>query len=128
MRNILLVFLGLTIIFVGCSATYKVESTSIDSSSYVSSANSSSIIKSIKKRNNINGLLEVEILLLSEFDRDLTYKITWLDDKGFSLPNSSDDSYRPLRLSGGEEFILKKMAIDKRAKEFKIDIKTKSKF
>lgn len=78
------------------------------------------IVSDIRKRFNALGLLEAQIILKSEFGKSLFYKIDWLDESGFVLRNSIDEHYHSIELKPHREFVLNKIAQDKRAKSFKI--------
>ena len=78
------------------------------------------IVSDIRKRFNALGLLEAQIILKSEFGKSIFYKIDWLDESGFVLRNSIDEHYHSIELKPQREFVLNKIAQDKRAKSFKI--------
>ena len=78
------------------------------------------IVSDIRKRFNALGLLEAQIILKSEFGKSIFYKIDWLDESGFVLRNSIDEHYHSIELKPHREFVLSKIAQDKRAKSFKI--------
>ena len=56
---------------------------------------------------------------------DVAYKVVWLDESGFELRNSIDESYKVLRLNANRQISINKLAQDKRAKSFKIYLTTK---
>ncbi|MBP3676679.1 MAG: YcfL family protein, partial [Campylobacter sp.] len=74
---------------------------------------------------NINDLLEFEIILKSDEELDVAYKVVWLDEQGFELRNAIDESYKVLRLLPYRQISISKLAQDKRAKSFKIYLTTK---
>lgn len=78
------------------------------------------IVSDIRKRFNTLGLLQAQVILKSKFDKTIFYKIDWLDDSGFVLRNSIDEHYHSIELKAHREFVLNKIAQDKRAKSFKI--------
>lgn len=80
-------------------------------------------VTDIRRRVNDNGLLEVQVVLQSSKSRIIQYKIEWLDHQGFALRNSIDERYRELRLVRNEEYVLSKLASDKRAQDIKVYIK-----
>ncbi|ARR01334.1 MULTISPECIES: YcfL family protein [Campylobacter] len=83
------------------------------------------IIQDINQRFNELGLLEFQIILKSTKDMDLAYRVAWLDESGFELRNSIDESYKVLRLNAYRQISISKVAQDKRAKSFKIYLTTK---
>ncbi|ARE81321.1 DUF1425 domain-containing protein [Campylobacter helveticus] len=85
-----------------------------------------SLIKQMKQRTNDNGFLEFELVLKSTFAKDVFYKVDWLDKDGFVLRNSVKEDYQLIRLPANQEVILRKLAFDKRAVDFRIDMKTKN--
>lgn len=78
------------------------------------------IVSDIRKKFNALGLLQAQVILKSKFDKTIFYKIDWLDDSGFVLRNSIDEHYHSIELKAHREFVLNKIAQDKRAKSFKI--------
>lgn len=78
------------------------------------------IVSDIRKNFNALGLLQAQVILKSKFDKTIFYKIDWLDDSGFVLRNSIDEHYYSIELKAHREFVLNKIAQDKRAKSFKI--------
>ncbi|WP_096022718.1 YcfL family protein [Campylobacter lanienae] len=78
------------------------------------------IVSDIRKNFNALGLLQAQVILKSKFDKTIFYKIDWLDDSGFVLRNSIDEHYHSIELKAHREFVLNKIAQDKRAKSFKI--------
>ena len=80
-------------------------------------------VQNIRYKTNNNGLLEVQIVFQSSTSRTINYKIEWLGEDGFALRNPIDERYRALRLTRNEEYVMHKLAGDKRAREVKIYIK-----
>lgn len=78
------------------------------------------IVSDIRKKFNALGLLQAQVILKSKSDKTIFYKIDWLDDDGFVLRNSIDEHYHSIELKAHREFVLNKIAQDKRAKSFKI--------
>ncbi|MDD6161733.1 MAG: YcfL family protein [Campylobacteraceae bacterium] len=78
------------------------------------------IVSDIRKKFNALGLLQAQVILKSKFDKTIFYKIDWLDESGFVLRNSIDEHYHSIDLKAHREFVLSKIAQDKRAKSFKI--------
>jgi len=80
-------------------------------------------VTDIRKRINANGLMEVQVTFQSSKTQTIDYKIEWLDNQGYSLRNPVDESYRALRLTRNESYVLNKLASDKRATNIKVHIK-----
>lgn len=78
------------------------------------------IVSDIRKKFNALGLLQAQVILKSKFDKTIFYKIDWLDESGFVLRNSIDEHYHSIELKAHREFVISKIAQDKRAKSFKI--------
>lgn len=85
-----------------------------------------SLVKQFQKRINSNGYLEFEVILRSIFAKDLIYKVDWLDKDGFVLRDVLNEDYQALRIPAGQEVILRKLASDTRAKDFRLEIKAKN--
>lgn len=83
------------------------------------------LLKQIKHRVNDGGFLELELVLKSSSTKDVFYKIDWLDKDGFVLRDPINEGYQLLRIVANQEVVLKKLAFDKRAVEFRVDMKTK---
>ncbi|AXP09169.1 YcfL family protein [Campylobacter hepaticus] len=105
-----------------CVSSYEINSNAHTLSSKLPNG----LVKSFKKRINVNGLLEIEIILKSAFSQDIIYKINWLDEDGFVLKDAINQNYQTLRISAQQELILHKVAPDIRIKDFTIDIKTRN--
>lgn len=50
----------------------------------------------------------------------------WLDKDGFVLRDVLNEDYQALRIPAGQEVILRKLASDTRAKDFRLEIKAKN--
>lgn len=85
-----------------------------------------SLVKQFQKRINSNGYLEFEVILRSIFAKDVIYKVDWLDKDGFVLRDVLNEDYQALRIPAGQEVILRKLASDIRAKDFRLEIKAKN--
>lgn len=85
-----------------------------------------SLVKQFQKRINSNGYLEFEVILRSIFAKDVIYKVDWLDKDGFVLRDVLNEDYQALRVPAGQEVILRKLASDIRAKDFRLEIKAKN--
>lgn len=85
-----------------------------------------SLVKQFQKRINNNGYLEFEVILRSTFAKDVIYKVDWLDKDGFVLRDVLNEDYQALRIPAGQEVILRKLASDTRAKDFRLEIKAKN--
>jgi uncharacterized protein YcfL len=83
------------------------------------------IVQGINHRVNDLGLLEFQVVLKSNSEMDVAYKVVWLDESGFELRNSIDESYKVLHLNANRQISINKLAQDKRAKSFKIYLTTK---
>lgn len=81
------------------------------------------IIQSYNMRINANGLLEIEIILQSARQREVIYKIDWLDSDGFVLQDVFSEEYKTLTILKNRETIIRKIASDVRAKDFAIEIR-----
>ena len=77
-------------------------------------------VKDVRRKTNDNGMLEVQIIFQSDKTRSISYKIEWLDQDGFVLRNPIDERYRELTLTRHEEYVMSKLASDKRARNIKI--------
>ncbi|HHY1195412.1 TPA: DUF1425 domain-containing protein [Campylobacter jejuni] len=85
-----------------------------------------SLVKQFQKRINSNDYLEFEVILRSTFAKDVIYKVDWLDKDGFVLRDVLNEDYQALRIPAGQEVILRKLASDTRAKDFRLEIKAKN--
>ncbi|EAI3926854.1 DUF1425 domain-containing protein [Campylobacter jejuni] len=85
-----------------------------------------SLVKQFQKRINSNGYLEFEVILRSTFAKDVIYKVDWLDKDGFVLRDVLNEDYQALRIPAGQEVILRKLASDTRANDFRLEIKAKN--
>ncbi|MDO4674561.1 YcfL family protein [Campylobacter sp.] len=114
------VFLFLMVFFCACTPQ---QNNSGPRGEIATSKSAKNLIKQMKSRVNDNGFLELELTLRSALAKDVFYKVDWLDKDGFVLQNPIKEDYQPLRLPPQQEVILKKLAFDKRAVDFKIDIR-----
>lgn len=113
----------IVLLFSGCARqTTHIAEKSRDDRGFTLIGLSKELVQSYNKRVNANGLLEIEIILNSTSNRDVIYKIDWLDSDGFVLQDPINKEYKALRLIKNREITLKKIAIDKRAKDFAIEI------
>ncbi|HEB9285414.1 TPA: YcfL family protein [Campylobacter coli] len=119
-------FLIVVSIFLGaCGPTYQIG-TSVPNGVVLSSTLPNSLVKQFQKRLNSNGYLEFEVILRSTFAKDIIYKVDWLDKDGFVLRDVLTEDYQVLRIPAGQEVILRKLAPDIRAKDFRLEIKAKN--
>lgn len=84
-----------------------------------------SIVKAFNYRNNSNGLLEFELVLLSEKDAELEYKIFWKDEDDFVLKAPTDGEFITLKLKKNKEFLLQRVATNKEAVDFALSLRKK---
>ncbi|TQR31260.1 hypothetical protein DMB92_06090 [Campylobacter sp. MIT 99-7217] len=80
------------------------------------------IVKDFNYKNNVNDLVEFELVLQSEKELELEYKISWLDEDGFRLSSLNDEKFIAIKLKANQEFILQRVAANKEATNFKITI------
>ncbi|MDA3969587.1 YcfL family protein [Helicobacter ibis] len=92
---------------------------------FIDSSLPKDIVKNLREIKNLNGLLEFDLILRSSTNRDIIYKVTWLDENGLELPNVIDDEYRTIRILANKDKRIKKVAQHKSAKDFKIYIQRK---
>lgn len=116
MKKILL--FTLTLFLLSCAN----NSNNVNTGANSNLTRNNALIKSIKTRINDNNLLELELILQSSSTKNIMYKITWLDKDGFVLKDTLSDNYQSLRLNAKDEITIKKIAVDIRAKDVKIDI------
>lgn len=119
MKKIIL-FVLTAVFFNAC--VLSANSTKSEELSFEANVNKS-ILKEVKKRTNELGFLELELVFQSNTKTRLDYKITWLDKDGFSLINAMNDSYERIILPSKERVIIRKIAQDIRAENFKIHFK-----
>lgn len=86
---------------------------------------SKSIVKDLRIRKNLNGLLEFELVLKSSSSKDIVYKVEWKDKDGFALRSSITENFQLIRLNDDKEFVLSKVAHNKDAKDFKVFLQDK---
>ncbi|WP_086251191.1 YcfL family protein [Campylobacter devanensis] len=120
MKKFIILLFGL--LFVSCANNQDVvlQDRIYDSSLVSFESIDMDIVSDIRKSFNALGLLQAQVILKSKFDKTIFYKIDWLDDSGFVLRNSIDEHYHSIELKAHREFVLNKIAQDKRAKSFKI--------
>ncbi|EAI5616279.1 TPA_asm: hypothetical protein GD808_05225 [Campylobacter jejuni] len=107
-----------------CAPSYQINSN--QNTVILGSNLPKSLVKQFQKRINNNGYLEFEVILRSTFAKDVIYKVDWLDKDGFVLRDVLNEGYQALRIPAGQEVILRKLASDIRAKEFRLEIKAKN--
>lgn len=107
-----------------CAPSYQINSN--QNTVILGSNLPKSLVKQFQKRINSNGYLEFEVILRSAFAKDLIYKVDWLDKDGFVLRDVLNEDYQALRIPAGQEVILRKLASDTRAKDFRLEIKAKN--
>lgn len=104
-----------------CSTTYQRDSSlpniTLDTSI------SKDIIQERRKRINDNGYLEFEIIFYSDSAKDVVYKVDWLDKDGFILRDVLSEDYQALRIPARQKVVLRKLAADVRAQDFRIEIR-----
>ncbi|ELY0933248.1 YcfL family protein [Campylobacter jejuni] len=106
-----------------CAPSYQINSN--QNTVILGSNLPKSLVKQFQKRINSNGYLEFEVILRSTFAKDVIYKV-WLDKDGFVLRDVLNEDYQALRIPAGQEVILRKLASDIRAKDFRLEIKAKN--
>ncbi|EHN6915929.1 YcfL family protein [Campylobacter jejuni] len=114
----------IVMLFSACTS-YKAD-TSASNNVIINSNLPKSLIKQFNKRINNNSYLEFEVILYSTFSKDIMYKVDWLDSNGFVLRDVLNEEYQYLRIPAKQEVIIHKISADLRAKDFRIDIKTKN--
>lgn len=116
------IILLFSLLFVSCANNQDVvlQDRIYDSSLVSFESIDMDIVSDIRKKFNALGLLQAQVILKSKSDKTIFYKIDWLDDSGFVLRNSIDEHYHSIELKAHREFVLNKIAQDKRAKSFKI--------
>ncbi|QDQ35090.1 DUF1425 domain-containing protein [Campylobacter jejuni] len=107
-----------------CAPSYQINSN--QNTVILGSNLPKSLVKQFQKRINSNGYLEFEVILCSTFAKDVIYKVDWLDKDGFVLRDVLNEDYQALRIPAGQEVILRKLASDTRAKDFRLEIKAKN--
>ncbi|EAH4639197.1 YcfL family protein [Campylobacter jejuni] len=107
-----------------CAPSYQINSN--QNTVILGSNLPKSLVKQFQKRINSNGYLEFEVILRSAFAKDVIYKVDWLDKDGFVLRDVLNEDYQALRIPAGQEVILRKLASDIRAKDFRLEIKAKN--
>lgn len=119
-------FILFTLMFLlsACTPSYQIVSN--QNTIILDSKLPKNLVKQFKKRINDNGYLEFEVILSSNFTKDIIYKVDWLDKDGFILRDVLNDGYQTFRIPARQEVILRKLASDIRAKDFRLEIKTKN--
>lgn len=84
-----------------------------------------SIVKAFNYRNNANGLLEFELVLVSEKDTELEYKVFWKDEDEFVLKAPTDGEFITLKLKKNKEYLLQRVATNKDAVDFALTLRKK---
>ncbi|EAK0561881.1 DUF1425 domain-containing protein [Campylobacter jejuni] len=107
-----------------CAPSYQINSN--QNTVILGSNLPKSLVKQFQKRINSNDYLEFEVILRSTFAKDVIYKVDWLDKDGFVLRDVLNEDYQALRIPAGQEVILRKLASDIRAKDFRLEIKAKN--
>ncbi|MCW1324275.1 YcfL family protein [Campylobacter jejuni] len=120
-KNILFILMFL---LSACAPSYQINSN--QNTVILGSNLPKSLVKQFQKRINSNGYLEFEVILRSTFAKDLIYKVDWLDKDGFVLRDVLNEDYQALRIPARQEVILRKLASDTRAKDFRLEIKAKN--
>ena len=72
---------------------------------------------------NDNGYLEFEIIFYSDSVKNIVYKVEWLDKDGFVLRDVLSEDYQALRIPARQKVVLRKLAADARAQDFRIEIR-----
>ncbi len=83
------------------------------------------IVKAFNYRNNANGLLEFELVLVSEKDTELEYKVFWKDEDDFVLKAPTDGEFITLKLKKNKEYLLQRVATNKEAVDFALSLRKK---
>ncbi|NDJ27626.1 hypothetical protein DMB95_06555 [Campylobacter sp. MIT 12-8780] len=83
------------------------------------------IVKEFNYKTNSNGLLEFELVLLSEDELKLSYQISWKDEDGFTLKTYQDGVFKDITLKENQEFLIQRVASDKDASDFRIILSEK---
>ena len=84
-----------------------------------------SIVKAFNYRHNANGLLEFELVLVSEKDMELEYKVFWKDEDEFVLKAPTDGEFITLKLKKNKEYLLQRVATNKDAVDFALSLRKK---
>ncbi|MBS7327085.1 MAG: DUF1425 domain-containing protein [Thiopseudomonas sp.] len=118
--NTLLGAVALTALLAGCSTPSSLH---IRDGAVTETSTYPKYVQDIRYKTNDNGMLEAQIVFMSSSSRTINYKVEWLGQDGFALRNPIDERYRALRLTRNEEYVLQKLASDKRARDLKVYIK-----
>lgn len=84
-----------------------------------------SIVKAFNYRNNANGLLEFELILLNTKDLELEYKVSWKDEDEFVLKAPTDGEFIGIKLKKNKEYLLQRVATNKDAVDFALTLRSK---
>lgn len=84
-----------------------------------------SIVKAFNYRNNANGLLEFELILLNDKDLELEYKVSWKDEDEFVLKAPTDGEFIGIKLKKNKEHLLQRVATNKDAVDFALILRSK---
>jgi uncharacterized protein YcfL len=84
-----------------------------------------SIVKAFNYRTNSNGLLEFELVLLSDDDAQLEYRVSWKDEDGFTIKAPTDGEFIGIKLKENKEFLLQRVATNKAAVDFSLILREK---
>ncbi len=80
-----------------------------------------SIVKSFNYRINSNSLLEIELILLSDSDKKISYELSWLDEDNFKIQTPAySDKKDHVKLEKNKELIIQRVSTNKDAVSFKI--------
>ncbi len=84
-----------------------------------------SIVKGFNYRHNTNGLYEFELILLSDDNLELEYKVSWVDEDGFVLKSPTDGEFIKVKLQKNKEYLLQRVATNKDAVDFTLNLRKK---
>ncbi|KGI56310.1 DUF1425 domain-containing protein [Campylobacter sp. MIT 97-5078] len=127
MRKILLILslASLTFVFLACSSK---EPSALEKrvQKHISFQGvKKQIVKEFNYKTNSNGLLEFELVLLSEDELKLSYQISWKDEDGFTLKTYQDGVFKDITLKENQEFLIQRVASNKDASDFRIILSEK---
>lgn len=83
------------------------------------------VVKAFNYRFNSNYLLEFELVVLDDDDEDYEYKVSWKDEDGFVLKAPTDGEYIGFKVKENKEYLLQRVATDKRAVDFSLILRKK---
>ena len=84
-----------------------------------------SIVKGFNYRHNTNGLYEFELVLLSDDNLELEYKVSWVDEDGFVLKSPTDGEIIKVKLQKNKEYLLQRVATNKESVDFTLNLRKK---